>query len=197
MPLMLSLLTAPFIWALYLIIKTVLIITGCIWIPIAALLKAYKTSKSIRDGRTILVWSWPFMWLWSNDEDGILEGHQYYTAPNDTLQIIYWAAIRNPVNNLRYTFMCPEVKKGQVQWIGRPFKDAALYDEKVAGLYPDQVYYAWQGLASCVYVVRNFGPFGRRRLWVGFKVYPINREIGPTAYQRGGVGFTLQWRRLP
>ncbi len=197
MPIALSFITAPFIWALYLIIKTTLILMGYVLVPIAAAFKAYEESKSVRDGRTILVWSWPLMWLWSNNEDGIYDGQAYWVAPNKFIQIVYWAAVRNPCNNMRYTFLAPEVKKGEVQWIGRPFRDAAAYDKKVNGIYPDQIYYAWQGLASCVYIVRSFGIFRRRRLWLGFKLYPVNRELGPTLVQKGGIGFTLQFRRLP
>lgn len=71
-------------------------------------------------------WSLPgWLWLWSNDEDGLLgEPSGKHSArvggkERSFWGMYQWAAIRNPVNNLRYTrLMSCRVEDCDIEWKG-------------------------------------------------------------------------------
>ena len=90
-------------WIGFLLFRTVFIVVGLFLIPPMALLYNYtsgmETSKI--NGRFIRNWKYGFMYPWSNDEDGIIAGSELIGYPA-FIRIIYWSAIRNPANNLRF-----------------------------------------------------------------------------------------------
>jgi hypothetical protein len=108
-------------------------------VPIAAACKAYyaifdpgKEAKG--ENPIVMHFTWGFMHLWDNYEDGIAND-MYYKAPNTFLQIVYWSCFRNPVNNARITppFRCI-ITPSKVRFIGT-FGD---YNGK--GLIPGDVF---------------------------------------------------------
>ena len=44
-------------------------------------------------------WRSPLLWVWDNQEDGVCA---FWQGPITRWRVYYWAAIRNPCNNLRY-----------------------------------------------------------------------------------------------
>ena len=194
-------------WLLFEILHIPLILIGWVLIPIAAVCKAWRRAESERDGRQISVWSWPFMWLWSNDEDGVIAGEQYKDFKNDILQAIYWTALRNPVNNLRFvkyvsvkidptivgfrgTFGKNDIEIG---WAVPPdFKEQVMkYDTKVP-----HWFFAWQGFYTNWYWQFMFR--GKlKRFWIGWKIYPTDIfGLAPTSYRKNGAGFAVQFKTI-
>jgi hypothetical protein len=177
-----------------LVIFNILAVLGWLVVPIAAAFKAYKITPSIRDGRPVLNWTWPIMYVYGNLEDGIENG-EYYGIKNKFIQIVYWTCLRNPVNNLRYIpVLSVKVKKDKVKYFGsfdRP-EDLEKYDTNIP-----QWFFAWQGLYSNVFV--HFNLFGElRRFWLGWKLYPDDAhfELPPTSYRYHGAGFAIQFKRV-
>lgn len=187
---------SPF-WIIMLPIRTIFILLGWVIVPLAVLLRRYEVIATWKGQER---YKFKDSWIdkvWGNWEDGIAAGRQYHDTGSVPLQIIYWSCLRNPVNNMRTLRpFAVHVDGRHVDYIGKPFTNPRDYDRKDAnGLYPDQWYLVWQKLQYGLYIVRSFGPFGRRRLWLGWKLFPENQN-GPTPYQSRGVGFTLQFRRL-
>lgn len=196
-------------WLIFIfVIDLPLIILGWIVVPIAAACGAYDWKLEPNDDNVSFKktshFTWKFMWLWDNFEDGISNA-TYWQAPNKFLQIVYWSCLRNPVNNLRLVpylkvqieplkvrfigAFCSATNAQQVRWaqehIGRTILDH--YDTPIP-----QWFFAWQGIYSCWYW--QFNLFGKlRRFWVGWKIYPTD-IFGVTEYRRKGAGFALQWK---
>lgn len=85
------------LWAIgFFLIRLPLIIIGLIIFPIA-----YATRKKGDSLRLLF-------WLWDNNEDGIY-GAPFWIARHDgkrNFKTAYtWSALRNPVNNMRFTFL--------------------------------------------------------------------------------------------
>lgn len=184
------------IWALFLIFRTLLILLGWILIPIAALAEAYDaTPTSDGNGNPGFNYhfTWRFMWLWDNAEDGIANS-TYWQAPNMFLQIMYWNAIRNPVNNLRFLkYASVKYDVLKLEWIGSygsSAESAGFYDKP----YPHW-FLCWQGCRSNLYI--QWEMFGQLwRFWIGdAKLYPDAIIKIPT-YQIDGVGPVLQFKRV-
>jgi hypothetical protein len=123
--------------------------------------------------RTVLQWRtiWLF-WPWSNSEDGVdgLRGgdpaQQWWAdktrGMSPAKRIWLWAAVRNPVDNLRFVpLLNPRIDPARIRFIGMDHEPA-----KGEGGW----YFAWQGLYSCIrFETKTW------RLWVGWKFKPEDR----------------------
>lgn len=101
-------------WTALFIIRLALILLG---LPIVALAIPFRRlGSSASDGRAIA--NLPrWAWLWGNDFDGLLGDKRGWWADNTPfgvavdsfLAMWWWAAVRNPVNNLRFVpgVSCP------------------------------------------------------------------------------------------
>lgn len=109
-----NLLLALIQWALLIAVRVILILLG---LPIVALAIPFRVDGvSASDGRPIV--NLPrWAWLWGNDFDGLSGDKRGWWADNtpfgwavDSFAAMWWwAAIRNPVNNLRLVpgISCP------------------------------------------------------------------------------------------
>lgn len=194
-------------WLLFFIFNTITIILGWILIPPMALLNKYTTEyiTSIINGRTILVWKHKFMYPWSNNEDGLNGGEEYPDKPL-WFRIIYWSALRNPSNNLRFfkTLTC-QLDPNKIKYIVSNIKllvDTPSFIISASNLTDyDQDYYrftslTWQGYYSNFRI--QFKMFGKIwRFWIGWKIYPHDSNgIASTDYRRFGAGFATQFKRI-
>jgi hypothetical protein len=191
----LRLLYAVPIWLLFLMCQIPFFILGWILIPLAAACKAYETRISPVTGKTGVHWTWKIMFPWGNEEDGILAGQIYRDFKNDFLQIVYWTALRNPTNNLRYVpHISCKINPKKVGFIGS-FGSSSFHYHETLLKYDTKVpqwFFAWQGLYSNFYV--QFNLRGKlRRFWIGWKIFPTD-IYGVTEYRKHGAGFATQWK---
>lgn len=93
-------------WAWLIVARSMGIITGIVVVPIALPFRVDATSVS--DGRPIT--NLPrWAWLWGNDFDGLTGDKRGWWATNTPFgwavdsfaAMFWWAAIRNPANNMR------------------------------------------------------------------------------------------------
>lgn len=181
------------LWLTFLAFRVIMVIIGWVVIPIAALCRAYSSSKS--GGQTVWHFTWKWMFLWDNYEDGIAND-TYVKFNSMFMRIVYWSCFRNPVNNLRIVpyLSCkidPERVDFRGSFGGRESSEVAIrtYDTKVP-----QWFYCWQGLYSNFYW--QFNAFGKLwRLWIGWKIYPTD-IYGVTEYRKLGAGFATQFKRV-
>lgn len=194
-------------WVIYHgLIAVPLILLGWVLVPIAAAVGAYESYQGV-DGfgvpRTQYRFTWPWMFLWDNHEDGIAND-TYVKFKSMFMRIVYWTCVRNPVNNLRIVpYLSCKIDPSKVRFRGS-FADSdewALdpevfelqvrrYDTKIP-----QWFLAWQGLHSNFYW--QFEMFGKLwRLWIGTaKVYPTCIYNVPKYLSRGSGG-VLQFKRV-
>lgn len=172
---------------------------GWILIPLAAACKAYKRRKSLYYDYDVMAFTWPIMWIYNNEEDGIDAGSNYWEAKTKFQQIVYWSANRNPTNNLRFVkYLTCDIVPNKVRfigsfgdgpWSGTKYENIQKYDTKVP-----QWFFAWQGLYSCFYW--QFMLKGKlKRFWIGWKIYPTD-IYGVTPYRKYGSGFGLQFKTV-
>jgi hypothetical protein len=144
------LLSLPF-WLLRIAVFLPLAALGLVLVAALAWGHVYRVRFSTRFGRDVLRFPWPF-WLWNNDEDSIdgLRGGdpaQFWWAEETASysiarRIWAWAAVRNPVNNLRYVpVLNPTFRPERIRSIGM---DHEMQDGEAGW------YFAWQGLYSCI-----------------------------------------------
>lgn len=191
-------------WLLFLIFRTVVILLGLLLIPPMAIFSRYTTKiqRSMVNQRFIITWKYRFMYPWSNDEDGIVAGDELKNFPN-WIRIIYWSAIRNPANNLRFIkglgckiepdkveFSCSDVKMidgRQVAVLGLNIFDEDRF--RFTSL-------TWQGHYSNLRI--QFKMFGKIwRFWIGWKIYPHDSNgIADNNYRKHGAGFATQFKRI-
>ena len=101
-------------WAVLLVVRVVLIVAG---LPVVAVAIPFRVSSvSASDGRAIV--NLPrWAWLFGNDYDGLQGDKRGWWTDNTPFgwpvdsfaSMWWWAAIRNPVNNLRFVpgISCP------------------------------------------------------------------------------------------
>lgn len=178
-----------------------MILLGWVLIPPQALLYKWlaKERKSYEFNKTVLAWRIPLMYPWGNEEDGIVNGEEFIDWPK-WFRIIYWSAVRNPANNLRFI----------------PILNVKIVPEKVKykgafkGLDPNHVvtlkdfdddtkrfwYLCWQGPYSNIRF--HFKMFGKIwRFWIGWKIYPEDQDgIPEWSHRKNGAGFALQFKRI-
>lgn len=181
------------------------IILGWLLIPIAVLCKAYYTMIVVDENMNKLSekthFTWSFMHIWDNWEDGIAAGRKYKDWGVLWKQIIWWSCVRNPANNLRIVpYLSCKINPLKVCFIGsfgnygcgptlvEPSK-WAKYDTKVP-----QWFFAWQGLYSNFYWQFWWGS-QLKRFWIGHKVMPAD-IFGVSPYRQPGAGFALQFKTV-
>lgn len=181
-------------WLLFEAIHIPLIIFGWFSIPCFAILGLYIRRRSKYFDKEIYAWSFKwFDYIYGNEEDGILNGAQYRDMKDNDLQIIYWTALRNPTNNLRFVpILSCKINPAKVEFTGsygsKP-QSAPLYDKK----YPHW-FFAWCGLYSCLYW--QFEWRGKlKRFWIGWAIYP-NDINGVTPYRKPSAGFKVQLKDI-
>lgn len=164
---------AIFTWLIYELLSGVLVVLGLLLVPLAIELGHCETSRIT--GK--LIYTAPrALWLFGNDEDGYQP--DWYRILNPTWsawrRMFMWAAIRNPVSNLRFIkSLHPPQRADRVQWITR-------------GAFT----FVWQGLFSRLI-------YDGHRSWfaIGWKYEPIKEDA--TGWQSFGQGFGLRLKRKP
>jgi len=182
------------IWIIFLLFRTLMIALGWVLIPVATLAGAYAERYSPISKRTRLQFTWPVMWVFSNEEDGVINREMQDYFKSDKLQIIYWSAFRNPANNLRYTpYISCKIDPSKVRFIGSlgNYEDnlsefeLRQYDRPTV-----QWFLAWQGLYSNIFI--QFKLFGvLKRFWIGFKIMPFD-VYGVNDHRKHSAGFATQ-----
>lgn len=178
-----------------LIINVFFIIFGWIVIPLALLFKAYDYRKSKYWDYEILDWTWPFMKVYSNEEDGLdNQNRGYYGIKKEWplwRKIIAFSLIRNPASGLRWIpYVSCMIDPKKVDFIGN-YKEAMDYDQKPPRA---EWFYCWCGLYSCIWIQFKFRK-SMYRLWIGQAVYPSD-IFGVTEYRKYGAGFKIQLKRI-
>ena len=111
-------------WALLIVVRVALIVIG---LPVVALAIPFRTEcVSASDGRPIV--NLPrWAWLFGNDYDGLLGDKRGWWADNtpfgwpvDSFAAMWWwAAFRNPVNNMRFVKLWQAPVKGStITYVG-------------------------------------------------------------------------------
>ena len=193
-------------WLLFCIFNTITIILGWLLVPPMAIFHKYttKTIESVVNGRDILVWKHKFMFIWSNNEDGVVAGEELLNYPT-WVRIIYWSALRNPSNNLRFikALTC-QIKPSKVQYKATALKNIdglppVSYIRSV--YYYDSDEFRFISLTNCgIYsnLRIQFKMFNKIwRFWIGWKIYPHDMfGLSSTDYRRFGAGFATQFKRI-
>lgn len=191
-------------YLLFLILRTVGILLGWVLIPTLAFLHPYTTKKeiSIINGREILNFKYKFMFPWNNQEDGIA-GASEFKDKAMWFRIIYWSAVRNPVNNLRFVkYLNCKIEPNKVKFILSRVSDInnnVVVNPTLRDYDRDDLRYTtlvWQGIYSNFRI--QFKMFGKIwRFWIGWKIYPHDSlGIGPNNYRAKGAGFATQLKRV-
>ena len=196
-----------FSWILFFIFNTLTIIIGWILIPPMALLWKYtsKTETSIINGRQIVNWKHGFMWLYSNQEDGILGASEYKDRSN-FVRIVYWSALRNPSNNMRFikALTC-QIVPSKVKFVAthpRTHSDVKVHDlQKERLIVYDRDEFTFVCLTYCGFYSNlriQFKLLGKIwRFWIGWKIYPHDSfGLAPSDYRKHGAGFATQLKRI-
>lgn len=185
-------------WAVLLVVRVALIVVGLSVVAVAILFAV--PGFSLSDGRPI--WNLPaWAWLFGNDYDGLDGDKRRWWADNcDDLVLFgllpllrrlgftvdwlavdswlarwWWAAVRNPVNNLRLVpgFNCP-VSECEIRYLG----DYAVEDKPGQG--------GWQFVSARrrggvsrwygFYLALPYGPTRAFVLRLGYKVKPAHQD---------------------
>lgn len=156
------------VWPIFAVISLALRLLGLIVVPIALALKGRHSNN------------WPkVFWLWGNDEEGCpkwwleLAEDKWYTK---AFPCFWWYAIRNAVNNFRFTFLkepdtLHEISSGDVE------RDPGFQWRYRYGGWMDSLRITWGDVHP---------QDGKDEIYLGFK---IGSSIG-------GVSFTAQARPL-
>lgn len=134
---------------LFLLFRTIMILIGLIVVPLLSIFYKF-TTKSVwatinNAGKEILVWKYKLFWPWSNDEDGVVAGEEFLKMPK-WFRMIYWSAIRNPANNLRFVkYLSVKINPKKVKFKANK-QLPSLYDYDVDHLTFTTL--TWQGLYS-------------------------------------------------
>ena len=185
-----------------------LLAIGWIMIPLAAICGAYeKTDDNLgkpSDG-PIYHFTWRIMHIWDNWEDGIAN-RNYLQFRSMFLQIVYWSAFRNPVNNLRITkpISC-KINAQKVHFRGSFIgtNDTLIFNPEYRSLIEKydtripQWFFCWQNIWHSNFYWQ-FNAFGKLwRFWIGnAKIYPTDIFGGPYGYRDPGAGPVAQFKRV-
>lgn len=190
-----------------------LILLGWILVPVAAACGAYvKTDDNLskpNDG-PIYHFTWRFMHIWDNWEDGIAN-QNYKKFDSMFMRIVYWSCLRNPTNNMRITpYLSCKINPRKVRfigsitnkrWCGKAYpatpnieweKATRTYDTKIP-----QWFFCWQSTWHSNFYWQ-FHAFGKLwRFWIGnAKLYPTDIYGGPYGYRDPGSGPVVQFKRV-
>lgn len=186
-------------WLGFLALRAALFLVGWLVVPVAVLFGAYEMRDSrIYPERQVRAFTWPIMWLWGNEEEGI---GFYGESPSVNVRIIYSECLRNPVNNLRYVpLLALKIEPKKVRFVGSLGGNKDVLPTDVVKSYDldatDFWSLTWHGLHSNI---RWQGKIGntRYRFWLGWKIYPEDiYGIPEWSHRSATVGFATQFRRL-
>jgi hypothetical protein len=189
---------------IFLIIRTLFILVGWILIPPLALFHTHTTKKeiSVINGREILNFKYKFMFPWNNNEDGIAGASEFKDKPM-WFRIVYWSALRNPANNLRFVkYITCKIEPSKVKFILSKAQDIngnVIANPTLRDYDRDDLRYTtliWQGIYSNLRI--QFKMNGKIwRAWIGFKIYAHDSlGISPADYRYHGAGFATQFKRV-
>lgn len=214
------------LWVAYtLLVFLPLFLIGLILVPLAVLCGAYHSEiDQVKEDKgeypVVYHFTWPFMWLWDNYEDGIMN-QTYFYSPNHLIQAMYWY-LRNPVNNLRIVpYLSADLYPDKINFWGSVdglvlFKPAPvsddLFEQPLIRLMDEfdtkkpQWWFAWQGVYSnffwqfkmpftlkVPFTKLGYNKGDLMRFWIGWKIYPTD-IYGITEYRMRGAGFALQFK---
>lgn len=188
-------------WVLFLLFRTIMILLGWLFVPIAALSNAHEIRESkIYKKRLVRAFKWKWIWSWGNEEEGI----GWYTLKDSWpvwARIIYSECFRNPANNLRYVpFISLKIDSSKVRWIGSlgNYEDKLSKDQTKKYDSDKELFWSltWQGWYSNIRV--HFKFFGMRfRFWLGWKIYPEDKFGLPSySHRNASAGFATQFKRI-
>lgn len=188
---LLTLLGSVSLWIPVALGELVFILIGWLVVPVAALAGAYSIQDNKYYPGPKLLWNSPLMAPYQNYEDGIDGGKDYYQAKTTFGQILYWYN-RNPANGTRWLspFNC-QVDKTQVKYVGS-LDSIWQYDIDDR----DQWFFAWQGFKAGFYWIKTWPLLGKRRLFIGYAIYPSDTQLGQYGYRLYGAGFKMQFKTL-
>lgn len=188
------------LWILFLLFRTFMILLGWVLVPIAVLFGAYAERVSPITGRTRLQFTWKLLWVFSNEEDGIINREMQDYFKSDKLQILYWTCARNPFNNIRYVpYLSCKIIPERVQFVGS-FGDSednlSLEHLRQYDTHTVQWFLCWQGLYSNIFW--QFYLFGvLKRFWIGWKIMPFDvYGVPDTSHRIHGAGFATQFKSV-
>ena len=216
------------VWLAYtLIIFVPLFLIGLVLVPLATVCGTYDvTFDPVKYAKgedpDVYHFTWPFMWLWDNYEDGIANT-MYYQSPSFFKVVMKWY-FRNPVNNLRLVpYLSCDIHPNKVSfWCSTgdftflepaPATDDFFQPGLMRIMYDfdtkvPQWWFAWQGLYSNFWwqfempftVKIPFTSLGYSegdliRFWCGWKLYPTD-IYGVTEYRKRGASFAHQFKRI-
>ncbi len=178
----LQLLLAVSAWPVLLVLRLALILLGLVVVPLA--LPFSSRGVSLSDGRDINILP-QWAWLWSNDYDGTDGDKRGWWAENTPFGLpvehfvsrYTWTALRNPVNNLRFTDLgsAPASDLEYTLW-GSP----AVADKPQEGGFQLVLgtlgWKAWAGL----YYVHEWSATRAFVVRLGFKIRPDHAGQGET-----------------
>ena len=188
-------------WILFFIIRTLFILLGLIIVPILSIFNLTKEETSKVNGRKILNWKYKLFYIWSNDEDGVIAGEELLDYPS-WIRMIYWSAIRNPANNLRFVkgISC-KIEPTKVKYRASNIKNFNGPDDSMSIYDYDEddlrfMTLTWCGLYSNLRI--QFKMFSKIwRFWIGWKIYPHDSlGISPNDYRASSAGFATQFKRI-
>jgi hypothetical protein len=201
---MIRLIYSIFTWAVFIILYALLILVGWVLVPVAVLFHAYEFETL----SLTYHFTWRFMFIFDNYEDGICAGRQYKDLGKVWKQIIYWSCVRNPVNNLRIVpYLSCKIDKEKVRFIGSfcSYTNNIIYppDQSVFKILVHQYdtkvpqwFFAWHGWYSNFYYQFKIGE-SLYRFWIGTKIYPTDiYGVNPESYRGKGAGFAIQFKKV-
>lgn len=161
------------------------ILLGVVLISIQAILGLYTVRPSLKyPGRSVLAWRAPWMYLWSNEEDGIDgSANGFWPKPEGRFamfkQIFAWSALRNSAGNARW-----------LPFYGMTVDGSGTYVMLAGGSLKEGPYIARQGWRSEIRFCWN----PREADWTQRRYFVCGWRIANTLAPESGVGFALQPR---
>lgn len=177
-------------WAWLIAARLIAILLGLF--VVAAALPFRIKDYSVSDNRQIVnLPGWA--WLWGNDHDGLLGDKRLWWANNtplgwavDSFMAMYWwAAIRNPANNMRQldAFSAPVIDS-QIKYLGRYTVEDKPNLDGWQFVWAEQDVRRWYGF----YLVHCWSDTRAFVIRLGFKIKPSHYL---TAEPRKGLTFKI------
>lgn len=202
------------VWVLRFAVELPLWLLGLVLVPIMAATGFYYERDSLyytdeKKPRRVLAWRGGWLtWLWGNEEDGI-DGR--YFALNGFLsdggplvRIIRWAALRNPVSNLRYVpLLNVKLDPARIEGSGDSYPETLLraWRRLGGGLGPPFWSFAAQGPYAGFALKWPFSKTRHFEFQIGYKIYPGDANAKPWSFINTsrwpfcGIGLQLRIRR--
>lgn len=167
-----------------------------IGVPICAVLAWNRSWIQVKSDRfpkkhpTIAAWRYSCFELWGNDEDGVTgDAHWWptYCADksergwlgklwlDDRFQSFFWSAIRNPVNNFRFSKMVDfGLDPDRIRWVGNSIDCRVDLDRYRRGEFSRRTFwfYCWHGMYPAFWLIHVRDNTTHARLRLGWKHTP-------------------------